>query len=1468
MINQEGKIYYGLGLDNKQLQADANRAMAIIRGIGDSSVAEGAKIDNAYKKIAGSVAAVFTIQKAAEFAKSIVLVRGEIESLAISFETLLGSKEKADALFSQIRSFASNTPMELAPLAKGAQTLLSFNIEAEKVMPILRQIGDISMGNADKFNSLVLAFSQMSSTGKLMGQDLLQMINAGFNPLTIISEKTGKSISQLKDEMSAGAITVDMVADAFASAASEGGQFYGMLEKQSKGINGSISNLKGAIDDMFNDLGTKSQGAITTAIDGATLLVKHYETIGEIIAVIVATYGTYKAAIIATEAVRQSMNTVRSAEEATQLTALLTVEQQARISKLGLTKGSLKHSAAVKAEIVAEMERQTKLAISANSELDGARKKLAARRAEKIAIAETVAARQTELNAALASGNARKIATAQKSFDTAQEKLNTAAIAQNTAIKELHSKRAIIDSAVRRANTLETGLNTAAQTANITATSILAAAKLKLTDIAAKLNEVIMANPFMLAAAVVAALAYGIYKLVTYQTEAEKVQKRLNDAIKEAEKASLAETRELARLKGELSAATKGSDEYNRIKEKIVSNYGKYHKGLAEEIEKVGLLDSTYKKLTESIQASFAARQYDKFKQTESDNLDEVMSKNLGKIQDKLIDKLGDEAGSKYYAKIREAIFNGTVSIGAGFEAQGLDSKTKAALDKISGKADNDWIQNYAIEGYIKNIITAQKLTDDLDKKARVKFGIDSNPETGTEGKAKKDKQTEKYGKAYEEAKTEWEAAKKALREIEKDKDSFTKEQYENAKKREETAKKSYSDLGGAVSTSRGSTSKPKDYADQLKREKQERIREEKDLWFAVWQAEIDVMDEGLEKVLAKNELGFEKEMEQLRRQKEDKLTEIQKWERTIWESENPNWKKKGMKFTPKTTKLSGEDNEQYKTIETGIEARFTADNKNAYKDALNEYAQFAQKYLDKVDEFNNNLKKLKKKGASDEAIESVKSMQAEILAGLDEEMEIKEQTFVTFVEGMVGMGLEELLDALNQAKDALETEISSGGGDEAKVNQLKAQVKTLTARINELTAVKDDTKKVKAGDPAKKWKDTLSVMKDVKSLTNDIAGSFEGLDDATKAVLDAAMNIATGVINMIIGINTLAVGSAAATTMTATTAAEAIKGVEKASVILAIISAALQIAQAIASVITNIFSKDKKREQEIQSLQGQVDALQSSYSKLEKAIDKAYSVDAANLIRQQDDALRQRKKLLEEQIQLEEEKKKTDNGKVQQYKDAIKEIDDELEGSNDKVIDAIIGQDVKSAIDDFAEAYMDAWSAGEDKAASVKDVVRKMIKSAITELVKSRMSGEVEAFMDYLTTAMEDGILTVAEQNTLDALEAEIGNKLNGLDESLGKYVKDKENEREGASKGFASMSQDSANELNGRFTALQALTYEICMNMRILLNNSQAILLIVSGIKEDTKNLDKLENIERDIQSVKNSMSDIAIKGITIKK
>ncbi len=240
-------------------------------------------------------------------------------------------------------------------------------------------------------------------------------------------------------------------------------------------------------------------------------------------------------------------------------------------------------------------------------------------------------------------------------------------------------------------------------------------------------NTSIKANPYALAAAAVVALGYGVYKLATYQTQAEEAQNRLNNAFKESEKGVISETRELSVLKGELSAAKKGTEEYKKIKDQIVSKYGQYYAGLDGEIERVGLLDSTYKRLTDSIMKSFGARQYDKFIKDEFDNLDTVLNENLSKIQERIYDKFDDkEAAAKYFANIRNALIEG----------RELSKSSISVLDYIQDKGTLK--ADSRVDSYVKNIREAQKITEEIDIKARERFGIDDKDETTSSKEATK----------------------------------------------------------------------------------------------------------------------------------------------------------------------------------------------------------------------------------------------------------------------------------------------------------------------------------------------------------------------------------------------------------------------------------------------------------------------------------------------------------------------------------------------------------------------------------------------------------------------------------------------------------------------------------------------------------------------------------------------------------
>lgn len=176
----------------------------------------------------------------------------QMEDYFANFTVLLGSTTEATKHVEALKKFAAKTPFEMAGIANASKQLLSFGIGIDDIMPDLQMLGDISLGNQERFKGLALVFAQVASAGKLTGQDLLQFINQGFNPLQVIAEQTGKSMSDLKEEMSDGKITYEMVAEAMRVATSEGGKFYQGMEVQSQTLSGMWSTLK---DDTMSLIG-------------------------------------------------------------------------------------------------------------------------------------------------------------------------------------------------------------------------------------------------------------------------------------------------------------------------------------------------------------------------------------------------------------------------------------------------------------------------------------------------------------------------------------------------------------------------------------------------------------------------------------------------------------------------------------------------------------------------------------------------------------------------------------------------------------------------------------------------------------------------------------------------------------------------------------------------------------------------------------------------------------------------------------------------------------------------------------------------------------------------------------------------------------------------------------------------------------------------------------------------------------
>ena len=209
--------------------------------------------------------------KVGQSLKKVIDVGASNELQKLNLTTLFkGNAEAAEDMFARISKYGKETVYDKEGLIEAQKTMMSFGISGEQAFATLKQIGDIAMGDGQKMQSLALAFSQATSTGKLMGQDLLQMINAGFNPLAVISEHTGESMASLKEKMSQGAISAEMLAQAFQWATEEGSLFYKGAESAGSTTEGKINQLKDTFNEFLIGAFNQLQPVINAVLDFST----------------------------------------------------------------------------------------------------------------------------------------------------------------------------------------------------------------------------------------------------------------------------------------------------------------------------------------------------------------------------------------------------------------------------------------------------------------------------------------------------------------------------------------------------------------------------------------------------------------------------------------------------------------------------------------------------------------------------------------------------------------------------------------------------------------------------------------------------------------------------------------------------------------------------------------------------------------------------------------------------------------------------------------------------------------------------------------------------------------------------------------------------------------------------------------------------------------------------------------------
>ena len=298
MQPQDGALLFQVRADQSQIQKDVEAIKKQFEQMTRKAVEEGKKQADVWQTLLKGATAYFTLQGAQSFISQMIAVRSEFQQLEISFGTMLKSKEKANALMAELIDLAAKTPFGLQEVSEGAKRLLAFQIPAQEVTETLRRMGDVAAGLGVPMGQLIHVYGQVKAQGKLMTNDLYQFMNAGIPIIAELSKVVGKSETEIKDMVSAGKIGFPEVQAVIKNMTNEGGLFFNLMAEQSKSLGGQISNLQDNFDQMLNEIGKASEGAVSGAISSVSFLVENYQTLGKIIAGLITTYGAYRAAVI------------------------------------------------------------------------------------------------------------------------------------------------------------------------------------------------------------------------------------------------------------------------------------------------------------------------------------------------------------------------------------------------------------------------------------------------------------------------------------------------------------------------------------------------------------------------------------------------------------------------------------------------------------------------------------------------------------------------------------------------------------------------------------------------------------------------------------------------------------------------------------------------------------------------------------------------------------------------------------------------------------------------------------------------------------------------------------------------------------------------------------------------------------------------------------------------------------------
>ena len=1501
----------------RKLNETRNGVQATSKQIEDS----GMSIEQMFGRMTTAAAAFGISLGAKQLVSDITRVRGEFQQLEVAFNTMLGSKEQADTLMSQLVRTAAITPFDLQGVANGAKQLLAYGTAAEDVNGTLVRLGDISAGLSIPLNDLVYLYGTTMTQGQLFTMDLRQFQGRGIPLADELAKQFGVTKDKVSELVTAGKVGFPEVQKAIESMTNEGGKFGGLMEAQSKTITGQISNIEDAIATMFNEIGKENESIINGALSGASYLVEHWKEVVTVIESAAVAYGTYKAAVMTTAALQGAEQTLKIDAEIEGLQSLLVVKEKSKNADLeaAVASGTLTEAKAVQLASLRE-ELATRLSVLKLKEEEAIAEQASALSAFNTAkqASDTANERLEKMDAlyqaALAQGDASYEQYAMEQLQTASANANTASTALNTAEKNLNAASSKRKAASEAVDTMAMQANTVANHANTASMNIMKLAGIQLTTMLKSMWATLMANPLFLVAGAVTGLAFAIYKVATAETEAEKATRMYNEALDEQQKKQDKYKENIDSLIKAIDDNNKSEGERLQAFEALKAEYPTVLNNLLTEAEYLKEI-AKYKKL-------IAEEDNNRAKQSDEEILEEAKRK------------------LKYYQNERR---NGTSTTlvdmdGNGWASDNVEDAIKAQqemvnkaiakvashdvssfLGNIKDMKDNDIVST--ISGITTSLQALGKSGDDAIAIVTELGGEFSKSQLSTIKNALETEQKARSGEKntskgwIEKYKNAYLTAKKELDDFLNTNNTLSEIEYENKLKKltekKEEAEKKYKSVGGVTESA---LTKQENQAEKLRKQtdrynvlldKQalEQRRSAEDLQMKVDEARIKAMDEGSAKTIAEMELNFEKEMQAIDRQKEDALMKNVEDARAAWEA-NP--KNKGKSFDDTDIKLSDDENKYYDALYKAA----ILNNEKTYSNLANEYLSYTDERLAIEKKFNDDIavlqesrKKAESKGNTDEVAKIDRSIEKrteaknedifkldaeqfkknmnweQVFGNLDKvstdtlkKLKANLKDFISSQKDLSPENLKELVDAIERIDDkvsernpfeAMSVSFKSlKDATDAKREAQKAYNKALKEGTDEekknakatLESAKNNKQKalseattalhhgvdeigqyVDAGNQVIGIMETLG-MKTPEWLEGTMSGFGEMLDGLGNIDLMKPMSIITGslqtvkgALTSVISLGGLIPGLGGADYshynemveeynklneiwdelidkkleyINTSYGAEADKVGKEA---LGLVNKSIEAYRILgrerlnsgASAGSHSIGKRMVKNTSSSDWQDIADALDMSVKDAKDFIGTGRMTGLFDLTTEQLEKLKSEAPTFWAKL----------DGDVRDYLDKIIEGEERIEEIHNQINEQLTQTTFDGVYSNFIDTLMDMKASSKDAA---EDVSESCMQAMLSEQIGTLYQGKLKKWYEKFAKGMEDGSLTESERNALNSeYMGYIEEAMKLRDELAAATGYDKISQestsQSASSKGFQAMSQDTGEELNGRFTALQ---------------------------------------------------------------